>query len=66
MEMFAGSLTSLQALDLWVQIGSSAPVTQDGAGEVEPVSMESLFTAATAIGYLSPFNHSVGSQSEKI
>lgn len=36
------SLTSVQALDLWVQIGSPAPITQDGVGEAEPVSMESL------------------------
>uniref|UniRef100_W5UFZ8 GPI-anchor transamidase component GPAA1 n=1 Tax=Ictalurus punctatus TaxID=7998 RepID=W5UFZ8_ICTPU len=28
----------LRALDLWVQIGSPAPITQDGVGEAEPPS----------------------------
>uniref|UniRef100_A0AAR2LFB6 GPI-anchor transamidase component GPAA1 n=1 Tax=Pygocentrus nattereri TaxID=42514 RepID=A0AAR2LFB6_PYGNA len=29
----------LRALDLWVQLGTPAQVTEDGAGEVEPVSI---------------------------
>ncbi|KAI5622206.1 glycosylphosphatidylinositol anchor attachment 1 protein [Silurus asotus] len=39
----------LRALDLWVQIGSPAPVSQDGVGETEPPSSPGVLSILTPI-----------------